>query len=107
MQLPIKGNIYHGQNFDSNIAFPWQRREETTMVLYHRGAAIQASVTKRGCAFIARAVILEEDGEATSLGVLGEFASPNCAYEFALRSATAFVDGEPMPRPPFAPLSTM
>jgi hypothetical protein len=71
------------------------------MVLYHRGAAIQPSVTKEGTAFVARAVILEEDGEATSLGVLGQFASSNCAYEFALRSATAFVNGEPMPCPPF------
>jgi hypothetical protein len=58
------------------------------MVLYHRGAAIQPSVTREGNAFVARAVILEEDGEATSLGMLGQFASQNSAYEFALRSAT-------------------
>jgi hypothetical protein len=77
------------------------------MILYHRGAAIQPSVTRNGSAFIACAVILEEDGEATSLGILGEFASSNCAYEFALRSATAFINGEPMPRPPFEPLSTL
>ena len=71
------------------------------MVLYHRGAAIQPSVTREGHAFVARAVILEGDGEATSLGMLGQFASQNSAYEFALRSATAYVDGDPMPRSPF------
>ena len=58
------------------------------MVLYHRGAAIQPSVTREGNAFVARAVILEGDGEATSLGMLGQFASQNSAYEFALRTAT-------------------
>ena len=72
------------------------------MVLYHHGAAIQPSVTRQGNTFVARACILEEDGESTSLGDLGQFANQNSAYEFALRSATAFVDGEPMPRCPFA-----
>jgi hypothetical protein len=61
---------------------------------------------RQGNTFIARACILEEDGESTSLGNLGQFANQNCAYEFALRSATAFVDGEPMPRCPFAGPST-
>jgi hypothetical protein len=71
------------------------------MVLYHHGAAIQPCVTKHGKAFVARASILVEDGEATSLGNLGEFASQECAFAFAVRSATAFVDGEPLPRSPF------
>ena len=71
------------------------------MVIYHRGAAIQPSITRRGNIFIARACILEEDGESTSLGDLGQFASPSSAYEFAVRSAPAFVDGAPMPRSPF------
>lgn len=71
------------------------------MVLYHHGAAIRPSVTKHGNAFQARASILEEEGGATSLGILGEFASQECAFEFALRSAAAFVDGRPMPRAPF------
>src|ERR1700676_2530680 len=71
------------------------------MVLYHHGAAIQPCVTKHGKAFVARASILAEDGEATSLGNLGEFASQECAFAFAVRSATAFVDGEPLPRSPF------
>ena len=70
------------------------------MVLYHHGA-IQPGVTKRGKAFVARASILEEDGEATSLGILGEFASQECAFAFAVRSGTAFVDGEPLPLAPF------
>jgi hypothetical protein len=69
------------------------------MVLYHHGAAIQPCVTKHGKAFVARASILAEDGEATSLGNLGEFVSQECA--FAVRSATAFVDGEPLPRSAF------
>jgi hypothetical protein len=71
------------------------------MVLYHRGAAIQPSIMRQGNTFIARACILKEDGESTSLGDLGQFASQNSAYEFAVRSATAFVDGEPMPLCPF------
>jgi hypothetical protein len=41
------------------------------MVLYHRGAAIQASVTRQGNTFVARACILEEDGESTSLAISG------------------------------------
>jgi hypothetical protein len=71
------------------------------MVLYHRGAAIRPSTSKRGTMFIATASILEEDGETTSLGILGRFANENSAFEFALRSATAFVEGEPMPLAPF------
>jgi hypothetical protein len=74
------------------------------MVLYHRGAVIQPSTTRYGNTFIARACILEEDGESTSLGNLGQFASQISAYEFAVRSATAFVNGEPMPRCPFRAL---
>jgi hypothetical protein len=73
------------------------------MILYHRGAAIQPSVTRRGHTFIARVSLLEEDGEATSLGDLGAFANYKCAYAFAVRCATAFVDGQPMPRSPFNP----
>jgi len=71
------------------------------MVLYHRGAAIKPSSTRCGNTFVARACVLKEDGESTSLGNLGEFASQSCAYEFAVRCATAFVDGAPMPRCPF------
>jgi hypothetical protein len=71
------------------------------MVFYHHGAAIQPSVTRLGNTFLARVSILEEDGEATSLG---EFANRDCAYEFAVRSATAFIDGEPLPRSPFQQL---
>ncbi|MFM0418833.1 hypothetical protein PQQ69_31030 [Paraburkholderia aromaticivorans] len=71
------------------------------MVLYHRGAAIQPSSTRHGHTFIARACVLKEDGESTSLGDLGQFASHSCAYEFAVRCATAFLDGAPMPRCPF------
>jgi hypothetical protein len=58
-----------------------------------------------GNTFVARACILKEDGESTSLGNLGQFASQNCAYEFAVRCATAFVDGTPMPRCPFGSTS--
>jgi hypothetical protein len=59
------------------------------MVLYHRGAAIQPSITRQGNTFVARVCILNKD------------ASSNSAYTFAVRSATAFVDGEPIPRCPF------
>ncbi|MDE1179135.1 hypothetical protein [Paraburkholderia sp.] len=70
------------------------------MVLFHRGAAIQASAVRYGNIFIARACVLKEDGDSTSLGDLGQFASHACAYEFAVRCASAFVDGAPMPRSP-------
>jgi hypothetical protein len=71
------------------------------MVLYHRGAAIQPSSIRSGNTYIARACILKEDGESTSPGNLGQFASPSCAYGFAVRCATAFVNGLPLPRCPF------
>jgi hypothetical protein len=77
------------------------------MVLFHRGAAIQASTIRYGNTFVARACVLKENGESTSLGDLGEFASPACAYEFAVRCASAFVDGVPMPRSPFGRSSTL
>lgn len=71
------------------------------MVLYHRGAAIWASSSRRGNTFVAQACILKSDGEPISLGDLGQFASRSCAFAFAVRSATAFVDGKPLPREPF------
>jgi hypothetical protein len=37
------------------------------MVLYHRGAAIWASSTRRGNTFVAHACILKDDGEPVSL----------------------------------------
>lgn len=77
------------------------------MVLFHRGAAIQASAIRHGHMFVGRACILKEDGESTSLGDLGPFASPACAYEFAVRCASAFVDGVPMPRCPIGKSSTV
>lgn len=77
------------------------------MVLFHRGAAIQASTVRHGHMFVGRACILKEDGESTSLGDLGPFASPVCAYEFAVRCASAFVEGAPLPRCPFGKSSTV
>jgi hypothetical protein len=71
------------------------------MIFHHNGAAIRPTVIRVGNTFVARASILEEDGETTSLGDLGIFASKDSAYQFALRSAIAFVEGEPMPIPPF------
>lgn len=47
------------------------------MLVYHHGVAIQPSVAKSGSTFVARVSILEEDGEATSLGDLGYFANPH------------------------------
>jgi hypothetical protein len=70
------------------------------MLFYHHGVAIQPSVTQSGNTFVARVSILEEDGEATSLGDLGRFANRQSAFAFAVRCGTAFADGEPMPRPP-------
>ncbi|MGT2477619.1 hypothetical protein [Paraburkholderia terrae] len=70
------------------------------MHFYHQGVAIQPSVARNGNTFVARVSILEEDGEATSLGDLGNFANRQSALAFAARCGTAFVDEEPMPRPP-------
>jgi hypothetical protein len=70
------------------------------MLFIHHGVTIKPSVTKNGHAFIARVSILEEDGEATSLGDLGHFANRESAFAFAVRCGTAFVDDEPMPVPP-------
>jgi hypothetical protein len=71
------------------------------MVLYHCGAAIWPSSTRCGNTFVAHACVLKDDGEPVSLEDLGQFASRSCAYAFALRCATAFVDGKPLPRKPF------
>ncbi|AQH04017.1 hypothetical protein A9R05_34185 (plasmid) [Burkholderia sp. KK1] len=71
------------------------------MIIYHRGAAFQPSATRVGNAFVATASILEEDGHATSLGNLGAFASKDGALGFAVRCATAFLDGDELPLPPF------
>ena len=70
------------------------------MLFYHRGIAVQTSAAKRGRLFVSRVSILEEDGEATSLGDLGYFANRQSALAFARRCATAFADDEPMPKPP-------
>jgi hypothetical protein len=96
-----KGNSYQTRFDNITMAFLKSKIERARMVLYHRGAAIQASTVRYGHTFVARACILKEDGESTSLGDLGQFASPACAYEFAVRCASAFVDGMPMPRCPF------
>lgn len=72
------------------------------MHFYHQGVVIQPCVTRIGNTFVARVSILEEDGEATSLGDLGHFANPRAAFAFAVRCGTAFVDEEPLPKPPCA-----
>ncbi|WP_348638460.1 hypothetical protein [Paraburkholderia sp. D15] len=74
------------------------------MIVYHAGVPIQPSVTQYGFAYVARASVIEEDGEATSFGMLGVFASEDAALTFAIRSASAFVDGESLPKPPYEPL---
>src|SRR6516225_7641564 len=73
-------------------------RPGDVMHFYHHGVAIEPSVATDGNTFVARVSILEEDGEATSLGDLGYFANRQSAFTFAVRCGTAFVDDEPMPR---------
>jgi hypothetical protein len=68
------------------------------MVLFHRGAAIWASSTRRGNTFVAHACVRKDDGEPVSLADLEQFASRSCAFAFAVRRATAFVYGKPQPR---------
>jgi hypothetical protein len=82
-------------------AYRFTPTQVLSMISYHHGAAIQASAVRMGNLFIARASILEEDGEATSLGNLGVFANKTGACRFAVRCAAAFIDGEVMPLPPF------
>jgi hypothetical protein len=64
------------------------------VIFYHRGAAIRPSAVRKGNLFLARVCILEEDGEATSLGNLGPFANRVSALDFAVRCGSAFVDGQ-------------
>ncbi|MDR5822483.1 hypothetical protein [Caballeronia sp. LZ043] len=71
------------------------------MIIYHRGAAFQPAATPVGSTFVATASILEEDGHATSLGALGVFLNRDGALSFAVRCATAFIDGDDLPLPPF------
>lgn len=71
------------------------------MVFYHRGSAIKPAVTRRGSIFIAACLLLDEDGEATSLGVLGHFASYDSASSFAVICGVAFAEGKEIPRLPF------
>ncbi|MFM0327885.1 hypothetical protein [Caballeronia glebae] len=75
------------------------------MIIYYRGVAIRPSVARVGRSFAARASILEEDGHPTSLGMLGMFANESSAFHFAVRCASAFVDGDDMPLPPFQVVS--
>ncbi|MEP9325005.1 hypothetical protein PPMP20_17970 [Paraburkholderia phymatum] len=70
------------------------------MHFVHNGVAIQASVSRTGNTFVARVSVLEEDGESTSLGELGQFANRESAFAFAVRCGTAFADQEPLPKPP-------
>jgi hypothetical protein len=74
--------------------------EETVMMLYYRGVAIHPSVGRNGHLFVSHVAILEEDGEETSLGGLGYFSNRESALQFAVRCGTAFIDREPLPRPP-------
>jgi hypothetical protein len=70
------------------------------MMLYYRGVAIHPSVGRNGHLFVSHVAILEEDGEETSLGGLGYFSNRESAFQFAVRCGTAFIDREPLPRPP-------
>ncbi|MFM0140811.1 hypothetical protein PQQ62_33045 [Caballeronia grimmiae] len=71
------------------------------MILYHRGAAFRPAVSRVGTTFVATVSIFKEDGHATSLGKLGVFANEEGARVFAVRCATAFIDGDDLPLPPF------
>jgi len=70
------------------------------MLFYYHGIAVQPSVVRSGSLFVARVSILEEDGEATTLGNLGHFANRQSALAFAVRCGEAFADDQPMPKPP-------
>ncbi|WP_240057160.1 hypothetical protein [Paraburkholderia azotifigens] len=73
------------------------------MYFVHHGVAIQPSVSRAGNTFVARVSILEEDGEMTSLGELGQFADRESALAFAVRCGTAFAENEPLPELPQSP----
>jgi hypothetical protein len=70
------------------------------MIIYHGKAAFEPNVRRNGSAFVATASIFEEDGQQRSLGELGIFASEQCAMLFAVKAATAFIEGEDLPVPP-------
>lgn len=71
------------------------------MIIYHHGSSFQAVARPVGSTFVATASIVGEDGRATSLGKLGMFANEDVALGFAVRCATAYIDGDEMPLPPF------
>jgi len=54
------------------------------MLFYHCGAAVQPSVTRSGGLFVGRVAILEQDGDAISLGDMGHFANRQSALAFAV-----------------------
>ncbi|VXC84409.1 conserved hypothetical protein [Burkholderia sp. 8Y] len=69
------------------------------MIVYLGGTAFEPMVTRNGNTFVSSASILE-DGHSTSLGKWGFFANEDCAIDFAIRSATAFIEGNELPVPP-------
>ena len=68
------------------------------MLFHHGGVVVNPILTKDGTVFVAGAKMLYEDGSEKSLGVLGHFACEQAAMRFAIASAMAFLDGNPMPR---------
>lgn len=47
-------------------------------MIYYHGVAIEPTIIRNGHMFVAFVHIMEEDGETTSLGELGQFAGQAC-----------------------------
>lgn len=70
------------------------------MLFYHNGAIVKPSAVRANKAFIGRAIIQTPDGHVESLVNLGVFANGQAAVQYSIRCALAFLDKQPMPRPP-------
>lgn len=72
------------------------------MDVYYGTAIIHPMARREGLRFVALAVITNEAGDRQSTGILGQFASESAACRFAIRSASAFLDGHGLPLPPIS-----
>ncbi|SAL67187.1 hypothetical protein AWB65_06464 [Caballeronia humi] len=72
------------------------------MDVYYGTATIHPMAEREGQRFVALAIITNEAGDRQSTGIHGQFASESAACRFAVRSASAFLEGQVLPLPPIS-----
>lgn len=72
------------------------------MDMYYGTATIHPVASREGHRFAASAVITYQVGDRKNMGILGQFASEGAACRFAIRSASAYLDGHELPLPPIS-----